>query len=286
MDEQPIALRSARGRCYGRASERLFGHQDRTRTGNLLMQPDVSISERTTPTGSVLRVYLLGLVEFEAALALQQTLVYETAGERASAALVLCEHPPILTVGREGSPADIRCDRDELRARRWPLRWVNRGGGSLLHLPGQLAIYPIVPLDWRGLRPTDYLESLHRILVAVLNDFDVPAVTRPRQPGVWVGQRLIAGVGVAVRDWVAYFGAVLNINPDLLPFRIVRSTAHEREPMTSLERERRGRLRPALVRERLLAHFTTEFPFERTALFSNHPSLERRPARAGHLTAP
>jgi len=76
---------------------------------------------------------------------------------------------------------------------------------------------------------------------------------------------------------VAYFGAVLNINPDLFPFRMVRTAVNEKEPMTSLARERRGPLRPSLARERLLEHFTTAFPFQRTALFSNHPSLERQP---------
>ncbi|HEY7424117.1 MAG TPA: lipoyl(octanoyl) transferase LipB [Gemmataceae bacterium] len=235
--------------------------------------------------GSALRVYLLGQVEFEAALSLQRILAFEASGERDSAALVLCEHPPLITVGRDGSPADIRCGLDELRMRRWPLRWVNRGGGSLLHLPGQLAVYPIVPLDWRGLGLAAYIERLQRILIAVLDDFGVPGATRPGQPGVWVGRRLIAGIGVAVRDWVAYFGAALNVNPDLSPFRILRSAAGDREPMTSLERERRGPLRPSLVRERLLEHFTAAFPFERTALFTNHHCLEHRPIRAGHLSA-
>ena len=235
-------------------------------------------------TGSALRVYLLGSIEFEATLRLQHLLAYQVGGERDSAALVLCEHPPIITVGREGSPADLRCDLEELRTRRWPVRWVNRGGGSLLHLPGQLAIYPIVPLDWHGLGLAAYLDQLHRVLVAVLDDFSVPARTRLGQPGVWAGDRLIAGIGVAVRDWVAYFGAFLNINPDLRPFRMVRTEPHEREPMTSLERERRGPLRPSMVRQRLLEHFTSAFPFERTALFSSHPSLERRPTWAGHLT--
>jgi lipoyl(octanoyl) transferase len=251
----------------------------------MLMRLDHATCGKMTRQGSVLRVYLLGQVEFESALALQRVLAYEAAGERSSAALLLCEHPPIITVGRDGSPADVRCDLDELRARRWPLRWVNRGGGSLLHLPGQLAIYPIVPLDWRELGLADYVEHLQRVLLAVLDDFGTRGVTRPGQPGVWVGQRLIAGVGVAVRDWVAYFGAVLNINPDLWPFRILQSAPGDREPMTSLARERRGPLRPSLVRERLLEHFTTLFPFERTALFTSHHYLERRPARAGHFSA-
>jgi lipoyl(octanoyl) transferase len=249
------------------------------------MHLDYATWERTTPAGSALRVYLLGLVEFEAALTLQRMLAFETAGARDSAALVLCEHPPLITVGRGGSPADIRCDFEELRARRWAMRWVNRGGGSLLHLPGQLAIYPILPLDLHRLNLTEYLERLQRIAVSVLDDFSVPAITRPGQPGVWAGGRLVAGVGVAVRDWVAYYGAYLNVNPDLLPFRMVRTGANEREPMTSLVRERRGPVRPALVRERLLEHFLAAFPFERTALFSHHPCLGHRPARAGHLTA-
>jgi lipoyl(octanoyl) transferase len=251
----------------------------------MLMHLDHSTFGGRTPMGSALRVYLLGPVEFETALALQRILAFEAAGERHSAALVLCEHPPLITVGRDGSPADLRYGLDELRARRWPMRWVNRGGGSLLHLPGQLAIYPIVPLDWRGLGLAAYVEYLQRILIAVLDDFSVQGVTRPTQPGVWVGRRLIAGVGVAVRDWVAYFGAVLNINPDLFPFRILRSAPGDREPMTSLVRERRGPLRPALVRERLLEHFTAAFPFERTALFTSHHCLEHRPARTGHLSA-
>jgi lipoyl(octanoyl) transferase len=239
--------------------------------------------EPMTAEGSALRVYLLGVVEFEAALTLQRMLAFEASGRRDTAALILCEHPPTLTVGRDGSPADIRCDIGELRLRGWPVRWVNRGGGALLHLPGQLAVYPILPLDWRQLGVADYLACLQRILIAVLDDFSVPAVTRPGQPGIWAGQRLIAGVGVAVRDWVAYFGAYLNIDADLFPFRMVRSAAGEHEPMTSLVRERRGPLRPALVRERLLEHFTAAFPFERTALFSHHPCLGKLPERAGRL---
>ncbi len=248
------------------------------------MQLHHATCEQTTPVGMALRVYLLGVVEYEAALTLQRTLAFEAAGERDSAALVLCEHPPIFTLGRDGSPADIRCDFQELHTRGWHVRWVNRGGGSLLHLPGQLAIYPVLPLDWRHLGLADYLDRLHRVVLAVLDDFSVKADTRPGQPGVWAGQRHIAGVGVAVRDWVAYYGAYLNINPDLLPFRIVRTGPNEYEPMTSLVRERRAPVRPALVRERLLEHFTSMFPFARTALFSHHPCLGSRPARAGRLS--
>jgi lipoyl(octanoyl) transferase len=262
----------------------VFSRDREATTDGRLMHLDHASYEWTTPTGSALRVYLLGVVEYEAALSLQRTLAFEAASERDSAALVLCEHPPIVTVGRDGSPADIRCDFNELGTRGWPVRWVNRGGGSLLHLPGQLAMYPILPLDWRHLGLADYLERLHRIVVAVLDDFSVKGETRPGQPGVWVGLRHIAGVGVAVSDWVAYYGVYLNLNPDLLPFRIVRTGPSEQDPMTSLVSERRAPVRPALVRERLLEHFASVFPFARISLFSNHPCLGSRPARAGRLS--
>jgi lipoyl(octanoyl) transferase len=226
---------------------------------------------------AVLQVYLLGPVDFEAALALQRLLVYQVAGDRSNAFLLLCEHPPLITVGREGSRSHVLCEPDELRARRWPVRWVNRGGGCLLHLPGQLAVYPILALDRLGLGVHAYLERLQEVFVAVLDDFSVRGKSRPGKAGVWVGSRPVAGLGVAVRDWVAYYGAAFNVNPDLSPFRRVHCVGAGEAPMTSLERERHGRLRPSHVRERLLEHFAARFGFTRTSLFSNHPALIRKP---------
>jgi len=230
----------------------------------------------STHADSVLQVYMLGLVEFEAALALQRRLVYQVAGDRNTAALILCEHPPLITVGREGSWSHLHCDPHELHARRWRIRWVNRGGGCLLHFPGQLAFYPILPLNRFGLGLQSYVDRLGEVIQALLGDFDVRGQTRRDGAGVWVGARPIAGIGVAVHDWVTYYGFSFNVNPDLQPFRLVRWGAKDGEPMTSLERERRGRLRPAHVRERLLEHFVARFPFGRTSVFSEHPWLTRK----------
>src|SRR5262249_39075592 len=110
----------------------------------------------------------------------------------------------------------------------------------------------------------------------VLDDFSIRGVTHNSRPGVWVNGRLIASVGVAVRDWVAYFGLCFNVNPDLHSFRLLRCDPLSREPMTSLVRERRGPLRPSIVRQRFLEHFADRFGFERTSLFFHHPALARR----------
>jgi lipoyl(octanoyl) transferase len=220
--------------------------------------------------GPALKAYFLGRVEFERALALQRRLVYDVAGG-AAACLLFCEHPPTITVGRQGSHDQLRLDETERVRRGWTLRWVNRGGSSWLHLPGQLAVYPIIPLRELGLTVGEYCWKLQAALVGFLAELELPAHGLPE---VWVGSRPIAAIGVAVRDWVAYYGAVLNVNPDLEGYRLVR-TGKGHPPMTSLQRECRRPVRPGEVRERLLAHLAARLGFARTYLFAEHPLLQR-----------
>jgi lipoyl(octanoyl) transferase len=230
-----------------------------------------------------LHAYLLGLVDYEEGLRLQRLLVDEVAGRRDHAALVLCEHPPLLSVGRQGSHSQILFEDEDLEARRWRVRWVNRGGGCFLHLPGQLAVYPILPLDRLGLGLREYLDRLHAALIDVLDDFSVQAKTRPGQAGVWVGDRMVAGVGVAVRDWVSWHGAVLNVAPDLVPFRQVRTGQPGDGPMTSLARERHGSPRLAHIRQSLLDHFQQRFGLAQPSIFFGHPAV--RSQRLAEATA-
>jgi lipoyl(octanoyl) transferase len=130
-------------------------------------------------------------------------------------------------------------------------------------------------LDRLGLGIPEYLQRLRTVLAAVLDDFSVRGVTPAGAAGLHVGGRLIADCGVAVRDWVSYFGAVLNISPDLEPFRQLRCGMPP-APATSIERERRGPLRSAFVRERFLEHFAARFGFARTSLFFHHPLVPRK----------
>ena len=238
------------------------------------------------PADPALQVYLLGTVDFEAMLRLQRRLVYEVAGDRSRGVLALCEHPPLVSVGREGSRAHIGFEPADLATRGWPVRWVNRGGGCLLHLPGQLAVYPILALDRLGLDLPGYLDRLHAALVDVLTGVDVPAATRPGRAGVFVRDRLIAHVGVSVRDWVAYYGATLNVHPDLAPFRRVHCAGPGEPPMTSVERERRRLTRPPAVRQGLIETFARRFGFARTSLFHAHPALQPQAPTDAAVTRP
>ena len=221
-----------------------------------------------------LQVYLFGHVEFETLLRLQRLLHFEIAGDRKQAALIVCEHPQLITVGRQGSRGHIRLEPEVLGRRGLPIRWVNRGGGCIPHMPGQLAVYPILPLDRLGLGIGEYLHRLNDTVRALLEDFDIRNGILAADDGVLVGPRLISAVGVGVRDWVTSYGLYVNVHPTLELFHHVAVSARDPEPMTSLERERRGPIRPALVRERLIERFRACFGFSRVAFFSSHSTLD------------
>jgi lipoyl(octanoyl) transferase len=225
------------------------------------------------PSAAALQAFLLGVVEFDAIQRMQRRLVYEIAGDRSMGALVLCEHPPLITVGRNGSREHIRFEPADLALRGWAVRWVNRGGGCLLHLPGQIAAYSIVALDSLKLDVREYLDRLHDIVLDVLDAVGVVGQRRPSRAGVWAGDRLLAHVGIAVRDWIAYFGLTVNIGPDLDPFRRVWCAGPHEPPMTSLERERRSHVRVSTVRQRMVEAFTNRLGFARAVPFHSHPAL-------------
>lgn len=225
----------------------------------------------TEEQAPVLQVYLLGTVDFEALLRLQRRLHYEIAGDRSQAALILCEHPPLITVGRHGSRAHILPEPRDLQVRGWRVRWVNRAGGCWLHQPGQLSAYAVLPLDRLGLTVPAYQRRLGQVVQSWLGEFGIH--NEWRDNGAWVRTRLLAGLGFAVCNWVSYYGLCLNINPVLDPYRLVRCVPQTVEPMTSLERERRGRVQPSMARERFIENFRNGFEFARVSLFSEHPAL-------------
>src|SRR4051812_48755348 len=105
----------------------------------------MSSPEHQRTSEPAVEVHLLGEVDFDACLALQHRLVYEAGSRRDGQVTVLvCEHPLSITLGRLGSRAHVQLSPPVLKSNGLEVRWVNRGGGALLHAPGQVAVYPIV----------------------------------------------------------------------------------------------------------------------------------------------
>jgi lipoyl(octanoyl) transferase len=237
------------------------------------------------PPCSTLEVYLLGLVDFEDAQQLQRRLVYD-AGDHGGGTLVLCEHPPTISVGRSGSRAEIAPDDEVLKGLGIKVHWVNRGGGCVLHLPGQLAAYLVLPLGPLGLDLRRYLDGLHAALVGVLDEFDLRGAIRPGKGGVFLGEARVASVGVAVSRWIAYHGITLNVGPYLEPFRLLDERGLSGRPVrqTSMEASRQRPAPMPKVREALIRRLERVFGLERHHVFTHHP-LIRRKVRA-HVYAP
>jgi lipoyl(octanoyl) transferase len=234
---------------------------------------------------AAVQAYLLGLIDYADCLALQQRLVYETAGrDDGLISLLICEHPAIITIGRQGSRSHVHMSRRELTSRRLELRWVNRGGGCLLHAPGQLAVYPIVPLEWHGFRVGDYLDRLQAGLLAALADLRFQGRTCPRRYGVWGRSGQVAAMGAAVKNWTSYHGAYINVAPAMHVFRRIQSDPEGGTEMTSLLAERRQPVRMSGVREALVRRLSEAFGCARYHLFTGHPLLAR-PRGATHESA-
>lgn len=225
-----------------------------------------------------LSAYLLGGLTFDALLALQRRLVYDISGDRDSAALVLCDHPTGITIGREGSASHVRPNPDELHARGWAANWVGRGGGAMLHVPGQVACYPVFALDALNLTVGRYVSELRAVACELCREFGVEVTPDAERPGVRANGRRVAHVGVAVRGNVTSFGLIVNATPDLAPFRHVRCDG-DPLPMTSLVRESAHRVRVTTVRQLLLELIVKRFGFDRVSIFHTHPAALPRPTR-------
>lgn len=220
--------------------------------------------------------YLLGLVDYASCLALQQRLVYEAAGrDDGQISLLICEHPLSLTLGRQGSRAHVHLDQRELEQRGLELRWVNRGGGCLLHLPGQLAVYPIVPLAWHGFTVGDHLRRLQAGLAAASADIGFTGRQLPGRFGLWGRGGQVAAVGVAVKNWISYFGAYINVDPSMNLFRYVDTDPETLTPPSSLAREQRRPARMSSVREAMVRRLAEAFDCRRFHVYTGHPLLVR-----------
>src|SRR6185369_12557389 len=120
--------------------------------------------------------------------------------------VLICEHPRLITIGRGGSRAHARLTGAELAGRHLEIRYVGRGGGAILHAPGQLAIYPIMPLAAHGWTVGEYLRRLQRSLAELLLEFKVKPIAVPGSMALAGRGGVLAALGVSVRQGVTMHG--------------------------------------------------------------------------------
>ncbi len=219
--------------------------------------------------------HFVGRIDFEQCATIQQRLVYEAAGRTGRRIDVLfCELPEMITVGRSGSRAHIRLSGDELLRRQLDVRWVNRGGGCVLHRPGQLAVYPIVPLLQLNWTIGEYMRRLQRAIYQTLEAIGINVIEYADQFGVCSRSGWLSTFGVAVRNWVTYHGSFINVCPKMTEYGYIDvAKCGEKTTMSCLLAERRRPVRMTEVRSILVEHLADQFGADRYHLHTGHPLL-------------
>jgi lipoyl(octanoyl) transferase len=211
----------------------------------------------------------LGRVDYAEALRLQEELVALRQQGRIGNVLLLLEHPPVLTLGRNASRANILASDELLASRGVTLHEINRGGDVTYHGPGQLIGYPI--FDLRSLRnpsgarlgPVDFVRLMEEALIRLCSEFGVAAGRICGLTGVWCGlspatadespmpaepqtyskglphavERKVAAIGIHVARGVTSHGFAFNVNTNLDDFRLINPCGITDRPVTSLARE-------------------------------------------------
>ncbi|MDR3725338.1 MAG: lipoyl(octanoyl) transferase LipB [Terracidiphilus sp.] len=206
----------------------------------------------------------LGRIGYDEALHLQEELVEARIAGRTGNILLLLEHPPVLTLGRNAHRSNVLVSDEVLTSRGVTLHEINRGGDVTYHGPGQLVGYPIFDLrslhkpDGSRLGPVNFVRLMEEALIRLCGHFGVPSFRICGLTGVWcgpagsrpldecnakpdkdhpAGERKIAAIGIHVSRGVTSHGFAFNCTTNLDDFHLINPCGITDRPVTSLERE-------------------------------------------------
>ena len=206
---------------------------------------------------STLLVKNTGRLEYLAAVQLQERLVSFKQQELLKDILLLVEHPHVYTLGRGGNDANL------LAPREIPVHRTSRGGDVTYHGPGQLIVYPIIDLRSKLRKDVHrYVRNLEQSAILTLADFGIITTRRPPYTGIWIDDRKIAAIGVAVRRAITYHGLALNVNPDLAYFQRIIPCGLAWAEVTSMQKELGSEQSLGEVQDRFLHHFAEIFGYQ------------------------
>lgn len=188
-------------------------------------------------TRPAVAVRWLGRTRYADALALQRGLHTQRKAGDSGDVLLLTEHEPVFTFGRNAAPAHLLVPEGEVAARGFDLLRVERGGEITYHGPGQLVAYPILDLVTYGRDVRAYVRRLEETALRLLAAYGVMAERRTGAPGLWADGRKIVSTGVYISRWVTMHGIAINLDMDLTPFALINPCGFAGMAMTSVAQE-------------------------------------------------
>lgn len=188
-------------------------------------------------TNCPLKIRDCGLADYRQILQTQQLLREKRQQGQITNTVLIVEHPAVITLGARQSSNRLLVNREDLAQKHIDVVDVRRGGGTTAHNPGQLVFYPILNLQKTGLGINEYIRELEAIGAELLKQLDVHSARRKGAPGLWIGARKIASIGVRVSRYITYHGMAINIQNDLSIFDFIVPCGLDNVEMTSVLKE-------------------------------------------------
>ena len=219
----------------------------------------------------MISVVQLGTVDYASGLRLQQQLVELRKEEKIGDVLLLLEHSPVITLGRNAKAANVIASPELLAQRGVELCECDRGGDVTFHGPGQIVGYPI--FDLRGfampegkrktLGAVDFVRRLEEVLMRTCADFGIPVKRVCGLTGVWTDRAApegkLAAIGIHISRFVTSHGFALNVNTDLDFFNLIIPCGITAKSVTSMQREVGHPVELGSVAESICRNFGTVF---------------------------
>jgi lipoyl(octanoyl) transferase len=182
----------------------------------------------------------LGLISYTDAYALQQRLVAARKANIIDDVLLLCEHPHVITLGRNANRNNLLASEHVLRQKNVELHATNRGGDITYHGPGQIVGYPILSLERIKRDVGWYVRTLEEAMIRASAEFGVTAYRVAGKTGIWVtavsAEEKLAAIGVHISRWVTSHGFAYNVSTDLRYFDLIVPCGITDRKATSLEK--------------------------------------------------
>ena len=197
----------------------------------------------------------LGLSDYNETWKLQKKLQSKRILGEIEDHLLLVEHPPVFTLGKNASKQHIINNSDDVS-----IIQTDRGGNITFHGPGQLVGYPILDLNHYKRSITWYMRELEQLVIDVLDEYDIKASRKKGLTGTWVKDKKIAALGVRISKWVTMHGFSLNINPDLNFYKHIIPCGIKEYGVTSMAKIM-GNEAPSMdeIKAKMTKHFTKNF---------------------------
>jgi len=180
-------------------------------------------------------VELEGLTSYADGLALQEVAFERVRRGTVDGILILLQHSPVFTIGKSGGRENLLANEETLRRLGIDVYDTTRGGNITYHGPGQIVAYPIFSLKkWKMDLPW-FVTSLEEVVIRTLREYGIKAGRKPKHRGVWVGNKKIAAIGIAVKRWITMHGFAFNISVNKEHFTLINPCGIKEFGIVSLE---------------------------------------------------